>query len=186
MSPASEIESTEPSELIYVPNNSWGPIIVAAGLALLLVGLFKGWFIILVGVFILLLGLRSWWRLSNDEISRMRREQQTDTAVIPAEPVRHPALTAVLAARVHSHAASTPAAVRSLARRHRDVAPADVQTRMMSRIERTPTTSGPSTITRWRMPRLAMSAAARSRLQSGFAVITESLMWSPTRSLSGS
>ena len=90
MSPASEIESTEPSELIYVPNNSWGPIIVAAGLALLLVGLFKGWFIILVGVFILLLGLRSWWRLSNDEISRMRREQQTDTAVIPAEPVRRP------------------------------------------------------------------------------------------------
>ena len=90
MSPASEIESTEPSELIYVPSNSWAPIIVAAGLALLLVGLFKGWFIILVGVFILLLGLRSWWRLSNDEISRMRREQQTDTAVIPAEPFAAP------------------------------------------------------------------------------------------------
>jgi hypothetical protein len=88
VSPASEIESAEPSELIYVPANSWAPIIVAAGLALLLVGLFKGWFIILVGVFILLLGLRSWWRLSNDEISRMRREQETDTAVIPAEPVR--------------------------------------------------------------------------------------------------
>ena len=36
------------------------------------------------------------------------------------------------------------------------------------------------------MPRAAMSAAARSRLQSGAAVITEPLMWSPTRSLSGS
>ena len=35
------------------------------------------------------------------------------------------------------------------------------------------------------MPRLAISAAARSRLQSGVAVITESLMWSPTRSLVG-
>jgi hypothetical protein len=79
VSPAPEIESAEPSELIYVPSNSWAPVIVAAGVALLL-----------VGVFILLLGLRSWWRLADDEISRMRREQQTDTAVIPAEPIRRP------------------------------------------------------------------------------------------------
>ena len=90
MSPAPEIESAEPSELIYVPSNSWAPVIVAAGVALLLVGFFKGWFIILCGVFILLLGLRSWWRLADDEISRMRREQRTDTAVIPAEPIRRP------------------------------------------------------------------------------------------------
>jgi hypothetical protein len=65
-------------------------VIVAAGVTLILVGFFKGWFIILVGVFILLLGLRSWWRLADDEISRMRREQRTDTAVIPAEPIRRP------------------------------------------------------------------------------------------------
>ncbi len=45
---------------------------------------------ILVGAIFLLLGLRAWWRLSNDEISRMRREQQTDTAVIPAEVIRRP------------------------------------------------------------------------------------------------
>ena len=90
MSPASEIESTEPTELIYVPNPSWAPIIVAAGVALLLAGTFMGWFLWLLGVFLLLLGLRSWWRLSSDEISRMRREQHTDTAVIPAEPVRRP------------------------------------------------------------------------------------------------
>jgi len=88
MTPANDIESIEPSELIYTPNNSWAPIITAAGGALLLVGFFKGWFVILVGAVILLLGLRAWWHIANDEISRMRREQQTDTAVIPAEVVR--------------------------------------------------------------------------------------------------
>ena len=88
MAPAHDIESIEPSELIYAPSNSWAPIITAAGVALLLVGFFKGWFVILVGAIILLLGLRAWWHLSNDEISRMRREQQTDTAVIPAEVIR--------------------------------------------------------------------------------------------------
>ncbi len=50
--------------------------------------MFKGWFLWAVGAFVLLIGLRVWWRLSNDEISRMRREQQTDTAVIPAEAIR--------------------------------------------------------------------------------------------------
>ena len=50
--------------------------------------MFKGWFLWVVGAFILFLGLRAWWHLSNDEISGMRREQRTDTAVIPAEAVR--------------------------------------------------------------------------------------------------
>ena len=53
-----------------------------------MIGFFKGWFLWVVGAFILLLGLRAWWHLSNDEISGMRREQRSDTAVIPAEPVR--------------------------------------------------------------------------------------------------
>jgi hypothetical protein len=41
-----------------------------------------------IGAVVLLLGLRSWWRLADDEIAGMRREQRRDTAVIPAEPVR--------------------------------------------------------------------------------------------------
>lgn len=78
----------EPTELIYVPNPSWAPVLVAAAVALLLAGAFMGWFLWLLGGFVLLLGARSWWRLSSDEISRMRRSQTTDTAVIPAEPIR--------------------------------------------------------------------------------------------------
>ncbi|HET6830954.1 MAG TPA: hypothetical protein VFH44_06335 [Solirubrobacterales bacterium] len=83
-----DIESTEPSELIYVPSNSWAPVILAAGIALILVGMFKGWSLWVIGLLVLLLGLRSWWRLADDEIAGMRREQRRDTAVIPAEPVR--------------------------------------------------------------------------------------------------
>lgn len=78
----------EPTELIYVPNPSWSPVLVAAAIALLAAGAFMGWFLWLVGAFVLFLGVRSWGRLASDEISRMRRSQVTDTAVIPAEPVR--------------------------------------------------------------------------------------------------
>ena len=81
-------DRSEPTELIYVPSPSWAPVVVAAGVAFLAAGTFMGWFMWLVGGFLLYLGIRSWWRTSNDEISRMRREQETDTAVIPAEPVR--------------------------------------------------------------------------------------------------
>ena len=80
----------EPSELIYQPRPSWAPILVAAGIALLAAGTWMGWILWVIGGIIVLLGARSWWKTADDEVSRMRREQRTDTAVIPAEPVlRH-------------------------------------------------------------------------------------------------
>ena len=82
------MQNSEPTELIYVPGASWAPIIVAAAITAFAAGAFMGWFLWLVGAFLLLLGAASWWKSSNDEISRMRREQRTDTAVIPAQPVR--------------------------------------------------------------------------------------------------
>lgn len=86
MSPAPDIE---PTELIYEPSASWAPIIIAAGITFLIAStFFIGLPVTVIGAFLLLLGARSWWSSSNDEISRMRREQRTDTAVIPAEPVR--------------------------------------------------------------------------------------------------
>ena len=88
MATPDEIETAEPTELVYVPNNSWAPIIIAAGITFILVGFFKGWSLWIIGAFLLLLGLRSWWHISNDEIEGMRREQRSDTAVIPAQPVR--------------------------------------------------------------------------------------------------
>jgi hypothetical protein len=84
MAPAN---GSEPTELIYLPSASAAPVIVAAGIAFLAAGTFMGWFLWLVGAFLLFLGARSWWRTSDDEISRMRREQHTDTAVLPADPI---------------------------------------------------------------------------------------------------
>ena len=82
------MDRTEPTELIYVPNPSWSVPLVAAAITLLVAGTFMGWFLWLLGGVLLLLAGRAWWKLSGDEISRMRRSQRTDTAVIPAEPVR--------------------------------------------------------------------------------------------------
>ena len=84
----SPVDRAEPTELIYVPGPSWAPVLIAAAIALIAAGTFMGWILWVIGGFVLFLGIRSWWTLSNDEISRMRREQVTDTAVIPAEPVR--------------------------------------------------------------------------------------------------
>ena len=81
-------EPPEPTELIYPPGSSWAPILIAAGVALAAAGVFMGWAFSVIGGLIVLGGLRSWWKQGDDEISRMRREQQTDTAVIPATPIR--------------------------------------------------------------------------------------------------
>lgn len=78
----------EPTELLYLPSDSWAPALVAAGIAIVIAGLFSFWPFSVIGGLLALGGLRSWWRTADEEISRMRREQRTDTAVIPAEPVR--------------------------------------------------------------------------------------------------
>jgi nitrate/nitrite transporter NarK len=58
------------------------------GLALILAGFVSFWVWSAVGALVVLLGARAWWKLSDEEISRMRRDQPIDTAVIPATPVR--------------------------------------------------------------------------------------------------
>ncbi len=80
--------SSEPTELIYAPNASAAPIFVAAGIALLAAGVFMGWFLWLLGAAFVIIAAVAWWKTADDEISRMRREQRTDTAVIPAEPIK--------------------------------------------------------------------------------------------------
>lgn len=78
----------EPTELIYSPADSWAPIAVAIGLALIAAGTFMGWAFAAVGAAFALAGAVSWWRTDEDEIAHMRLTQRTDTAVIPAEPIR--------------------------------------------------------------------------------------------------
>jgi hypothetical protein len=78
----------EPTELIYLPGESRAPALIAAGIAIAVAAAVTQWWWAVIGLVVVLGGLRSWWRQSDDEISRMRLEQETGTAVIPAEPIR--------------------------------------------------------------------------------------------------
>jgi hypothetical protein len=81
-------KAPEPTELIYVPGDSWAPPLVAFGLAIVIASVFTAWWWGVIGAAIVLAGALSWFRQSDDEVSRMRREQEVGTAVIPAEPIR--------------------------------------------------------------------------------------------------
>jgi hypothetical protein len=80
----------EPSELVYVPEPSWLPVLAAAGVAGLVVGLFVGWPYAVVGAILLLASLRAWVRRTGDDVARLPREQRLTTAVLPAVPLRGP------------------------------------------------------------------------------------------------
>jgi hypothetical protein len=77
-----------PSELVYVPAPSWLPVLTAAGLAGILIGLFAGVPYAIAGAIVLLASLRSWLRDTRGEIPRLPREQQLTSAVLPAVPLR--------------------------------------------------------------------------------------------------
>ena len=78
----------QPSELVYVPGPSWLPLLAAAGLAGVLVGLFAGWPYALVGAILLLAAVRTWFRKASDDVARLPREQRLSSAVLPAVPLR--------------------------------------------------------------------------------------------------
>jgi len=78
----------EPAELVYTPAPSWVPVLAAAGLAGLLVGLFAGLPYAVAGAVVLLAALWAWLGDTRDEISRLPREQRLTSAVLPAVPLR--------------------------------------------------------------------------------------------------
>jgi uncharacterized membrane protein YdjX (TVP38/TMEM64 family) len=80
----------EPSELVYVPGPSWMPVLAAAGLAGLLVGLFAGWPYAVAGGILGLATLWRWVRRTGDELGRLPVEQRVSAAVLPAVPLRDP------------------------------------------------------------------------------------------------
>ena len=77
-----------PTELVYVPAPSWVPVLTAAGLAGLLVGLFTGLPYAVVGGVVLLASLRAWVRRTGNEIARLPRQQHPSSAVLPALTLR--------------------------------------------------------------------------------------------------
>jgi hypothetical protein len=73
----------KPTESIYLPRPTPYPALFALGFAALIVGLFSWWPYSVIGGFIALFSLIGWLRANLDEIARMPRSQETDTAPIP-------------------------------------------------------------------------------------------------------
>jgi hypothetical protein len=73
----------KPTEVIYLPRPSVLPALFAFGLAALVVGLFAWWPYSVIGGVIAFISLIGWLRANRNEIARMPRHQETDTAPIP-------------------------------------------------------------------------------------------------------
>jgi hypothetical protein len=85
-----ESQPSPPTELVYLPEPSWVPAIAAVGLAMVIVGLFVGWVVSVIGALIFLPALRSWIGRTRESFSRLPRRQRPVTAVLPAAPPRRP------------------------------------------------------------------------------------------------
>jgi len=73
----------KPTEVVYLPRPSVLPALFAFGLAALVVGLFAWWPYSVIGGVIAFISLIGWLRANRNEIARMPRHQDTDTAPIP-------------------------------------------------------------------------------------------------------
>ena len=81
----------ELTELVYVPEPSWHPALIAVGLGAMLAGIFMGWFFTAVGVVLFIVGLWGWISDAGDQLQRLPRRQELTSAVIPATPMRRAA-----------------------------------------------------------------------------------------------
>ena len=77
-----------PTELVYLPESSWQPALIAAGIAGVLASLFTWWPYGVVGALVALAALWAWIREARREFSRLPREQRITAAVIPAVPLK--------------------------------------------------------------------------------------------------
>jgi hypothetical protein len=76
-------QPSKATESIYLPGPTVFPALFAFGLAAVIVGLFAWWPYSVIGGVIALISLIGWLRVNRDEIARMPRHQDTDTAPIP-------------------------------------------------------------------------------------------------------
>jgi hypothetical protein len=80
----------QPVELIYPPEPTWAPALIAFGLAAVVASLFTWWPYGLVGAIVALVALPGWIRQARQSFVRLPRRQPTTAAVIPAETLRLP------------------------------------------------------------------------------------------------
>jgi hypothetical protein len=78
----------EPVELVYLPDSSWQPMLVAFGLAGVVASLFTWWPYGVIGGVIALCALFAWIRDARTGFNRLPRKQRIATAVLPAVPLQ--------------------------------------------------------------------------------------------------
>lgn len=76
------------TELVYLPEPSWQPALIAFGLAAVLVSLFTWWPYGVIGAVVALAALRAWARDASRDYSKLPRRQRVATSVIPAVPLQ--------------------------------------------------------------------------------------------------
>jgi hypothetical protein len=79
-----------PPELIYLPQPSWYPALIAFGLAAVVGSLFTWWPYGVAGGLVALFALGGWIRDARRDFERLPRRQRLTATVIPAETLRLP------------------------------------------------------------------------------------------------
>jgi hypothetical protein len=77
-------EDPQPTELVYVPEPSWEPAILALGLAAVIAGIFVWWPYGAIGAIIAIVAVVRMLRGTEDGVARLPRRQKVTTAVLPA------------------------------------------------------------------------------------------------------
>ncbi len=88
---ADDRRNGQPLELVYVPESSWQPALIAFGLAGVLASIFTWWPYGVAGAVVALFALRAWIRDAREDFDRLPRKQRIATAVIPAVPLQRTA-----------------------------------------------------------------------------------------------
>jgi hypothetical protein len=77
-------EDNQAHELVYVPEPSWDPALLALGLGLVIAGLFVWWPYGAIGAIIAIVSIVRMYRGTQDNVERLPRRQKVTTAVLPA------------------------------------------------------------------------------------------------------
>ena len=78
------------SELVYLPEPSWFPPLVAVGLAGVVGSIFTWWPYGVAGALVALVALFGWARQAHRNYEVLPREQRVTVGAIPPSPLRRP------------------------------------------------------------------------------------------------